>query len=296
MALSTPEKSLIWWATNCSGGLCDRLLGLVSTYCIAKELGREFLIRWDDTDVSHIMPVQEKYNYYTYNLSFFNHLPNNHAAQDFYADKDQIKLWEDKAHVLTWSNQNLFYLFCQNRPEINYRDRLTEGFQKLQDFFHFPLLNLQVKPVGIHIRTLDKLIRDPSQAESQREVIEKIFQKLQPCIEAKEEIFLSSDCELAYEIGKTYFPNLSYQPGRVIHTAESQDKEGWLKVLGHLFSLSLCDKLYIGWHTNFARVACLLNPKREFYCYEYGENQTVKQCDFMELSSYFSKPFWRMAR
>ena len=55
-------KYLVHWNCACSGGLCDRILGIASNLCIANALNRKLLIRWDHTDISNGFTINHEYD------------------------------------------------------------------------------------------------------------------------------------------------------------------------------------------------------------------------------------------
>lgn len=291
--------SLIWWAPLCSGGLCDRLLGMVTTYCISKELGRRFLIKIDDFDMPNIAPINPKYDYRCNNCPYYSYIADNKEQQIFF-QSNKVDDWKNFENVLTWSNQNLFYYFCMNRPEINYRERLIEGFSKVfTEIYHLIPIEVPLgieEYVGIHIRTVDKQITD---SNAKKENIPYIMQILLKCKEHinknTDKIFISSDCDLAYDLAKEIFPDykIKYNEGEIVHSGSVRDGEGLKKVFQDLLSLSKCKKLYIGWNSNFSRVSVLLNPDREFYVYEHPTCKNIVKCDIIEIANYFSNPYWR---
>jgi hypothetical protein len=291
-------KTLIWWAPSCSGGLCDRLLGMVTTYCIAKELGRRFLIKIDDFDMPSIVPINPEYDYRCNNCPYYNYIPHNFEQQQFFQNPRSVEAWQNIENVLTWSNQNLFYYFCLNRPEIDYRKRLLEGFAIVfTDILHLIPIDIpQVEDcIGIHIRTVDKQIGNCEQMIEQVPYIINVLEKCRDVIPSEQKIFITSDCELAYDLAKKIFTNCKvlYNPGRIVHSGTVREGEGMIKVFQDLITLSRCKKVFMGWDTNFSRVSALLNPERDFYVYEYPEKNEVVKCDIIEIANYFSNPYWR---
>lgn len=295
-------KTLIHWLPDCSGGLCDRLLGLVTSYCISKQLRRRFLIKVDNFDMPTLCPINPKYDYRNYNLRYKAYTPNNIEQQKFYTDPKSIEEWSEIENVLIWSNQNLFYYFCKNRPEIDYRKELLEGFSYLftELLYLEPINYVRTEDcVGIHIRTKDDQMGRP---ELRYEHVEYIRDAMIRCKRAMEEsgqeyskLFIASDCELSYGIAAEIFwdKEVLYNKGEIVHSGDVRETEGLKKVFKDLMSLSVCKSLYIGWNSNFSRVGALLGPERDFYVYEYPERSGVVKCDLLEIANYFSNPWWR---
>jgi hypothetical protein len=291
-------KTLIWWAAECSGGLCDRLLGMVTTYCIARELRRKFLIKIDNFDMPTICPINRKYDYRYNSCSYVSYIPHNLEQQSFFSDKRCVEQWENIENVLMWSNQNLFYYFCKNRPEIDYRSRLLEGFSLLftEILYLEPVCSKNTDDyIGIHIRTVDKQMTDCEEKVKQIPYIREVLTKCKKHLEGDSEykVFITSDCDISYGIAKEMFREVLYNEGEIVHSGSVTEGEGLKKVFRDLLMLSKCKKVYMGWNTNFSKVSALLNGEREFYVYEYPGSTECVSCDILDIGNYFSQPYWR---
>ena len=155
------------------------------------------------------------------------------------------------------------------------------------------LEKVQKYDIGLHIRTGDKQIYNKENEGFYREYIIDIFGKVKKEMKNYEEkIFISSDCLLTLEIAKDFFPNYEYNEGCIVHTSSEDkvDKKGLHKVLLDLLTLCACrNEMFIGWNSNFSRIASLTNLNRKFICYEYENNMSfVKECNTEPLFSYFS--------
>lgn len=301
-----PEKTLIWWVPECAGGICDRVLGLVSTYCIAEELGRRFLIKWDYTDISAVLKINPKHNYYTYNLPYVQDIQTNIGYMDYLRDTKIEETWKNKPHVLVWSNLNIFNYFCKSRPTIPYEERFLNACKIVFKKFLIPISEVEQNithtlqnVIGIHIRTHDNQfeINNVQNRKKQIPYIQDVLKRCKAVIEKKKQgktIFIASDCMLAVQLAKIEFGS-SYtilsNNGPIVHSGtETVDREGMIRVIADLLSLSRCKLLYLGWHTNYSRFAALLNPEREFFTYEHPNNKkAVIHPDLVELMSYFSQ-------
>jgi hypothetical protein len=295
-------KSLIWYAPSCSGGLCDRLLGMVTSYCIAKQLRRRFLIKIDNFDMPNLCPINPKYDYRLYNVPYTGYIENNIEQQKLYSDVQWIDKWSEVENVLIWSNQNLFRYFCKNRPEIDYRKYLLEGFSYLftELLYLEPLSYVKTGDcIGVHIRTKDKQMKSPELRSQEKPYITEVLQKCKRSLSERgvefSKLFISSDCSLSYEIAEELFRDkeILYNRGEIVHSGDVTETEGLKKVFRDLLSLSMCGSVYMGWHSNFSKVSALINPEREFYVYEYPGVPEVVRCDVLEIADYFSNPWWR---
>ena len=294
-------RYLIHWFPFCSGGLCDRILGLASSICIAKILNMKILIKWDHCDLSSGFKINSKYDFYNTNINYNSVIMNNHELIEYFKNTDIIKDWKD-SNIMIWSNVNLFNS-CLENPFLkhlipsNYIEELSNAIHLiLEDIF---IINPSIldkvnenHKKGIHIRTGDKQIYNKKNEEFYRDYIVNILKNIKEIEKEDDKIFISTDCLLVFKIAKDYFKDYDYNEGCIIHTSEETkiNDEGLHKVILDLLTLCKCkDKLYIGWNSNFSRIAALYNPNREFICYEYGNNPNeVKNFEKEILFKYFS--------
>lgn len=294
-------KYLIHWFPFCSGGLCDRILGLSSSICIANILGMKILIRWDHCDLSCGFTINDEYNWYKNPVHFRHVNLNNHESIEYFKNTDLIKEWGND-NIMIWSNINLFNYLLQNKYLKNhissdYIEKFSFTIKNILNniFIINPkvLESISLYDIGIHIRTGDKQIYNKENEEFYRDYITDIFKKVKKDItETDKKIFISSDCLLSFEIAKDFFDDFNYHKGCIIHTSEENriNEEGLHKVLIDLLTLSNCKtKLYIGWNSNFSRIASLYNINRDFICYEYeNDPNIIKNCTIQTLFEYFS--------
>lgn len=293
-------KYLIHWFPFCSGGLCDRILGLASSLCIADILNMQVLIKWDHCDLSSGFTINDDYNWYKNQVHFRYINLNNHESIDYFKNIDLINEWGND-NIMLWSNINLFNYLLQNK---NFKDINIDHIEKLSLAIknilnNIFIINTQVLDkilkydIGIHIRTGDKQIYNKENEEFYRHYITDIFKKVKnDIIDKDKKLFISSDCLLSFEIAKDFFKDFNYYKGCIIHTSEENkiNEEGLHKVLIDLLTLSNCtSKLYIGWNSNFSRIASLYNTNRDFICYEFENNPNIfKPCTKQTLFEYFS--------
>ena len=279
---------IIHWFPFCSGGLCDRILGIAGNLCIAKLLNRKLLLRWDNTPLTPIISVNSKYNYYTYQIPFEFVNLNNFESMDYFKTVDIITEWKNK-NIMIWSNINLYYYLSIN-PFFKHiiTDNYIHDFSEAIKYVLNNILNIdntifdnyKIYDIGIHISTGDKQIYNKENEEFYREYITNIFEKIKDHSEFSEQktLFISSDCLLAFEIAKNYFKNFEYNQGVIVHTAQENKitNEGIYKVALDLITLcNIKETLFIGWNSNFSRIAALYNENRKFICYEYYNNSNV---------------------
>lgn len=287
------KKYLIHWFPECSGGLCDRILGITGNLCIARYLNMELLIKWDINDLGENFRINDKYNYYSYKDISIDEsiLLNNFDLIEYIKNKNIIKEWENK-NILIWSNLNLYNYFIENKY-INLYNNYIDDFSNclknvLHNYFHInPFIYNQILKInniydiGIHIRTNDKHFYKRDRENENIEYINNIFKIISSNYNLDlKKIFISSDCQITYDIAKKYFNNIFYNNGLIIHTAiiNSNDNiitnDGIYKVLLDLLTLCNCNKLFIGWNSNFSRIASLYNTNRDIICYEYPNSNS----------------------
>ena len=295
------KKYIIHWFPFCSGGICDRILGLASSICIANVLDRDILIRWDHGDLSDGFNINQLYDWYQLKIPFKHVNLNNLESIEYFKTKDIIQEWGDD-NIMIWSNINLFNYTRENEYikhlfPLNYLESFQQAIEKIfQDIFIINpeiITKIPVYDIGIHIRTGDKQIYDKQHEEFYKDYITNILKNIKGDIrDMTKTIFISSDCLLTFKIAKDFFKDFKYHEGIVVHTSseEKGDKDGIYKVFLDLLTLCKCKShLYVGWNSNFSRIASLYNPNRKFICYEYENipNQT-KECSSEVLFSYFS--------
>jgi hypothetical protein len=290
-------RYLIHWFTTCSGGLCDRILGLSASICIAKMLNMKILIKWDHTDLSSGFKINKEFNWYENQCEFKKVIFNNLEYRDYFKDENIIEKWGND-NILIWSNMNLFHYALQN-PHLkhiipsNYIEKMSEAIHLvLEEIFIINkniLDNVPVYDKGIHIRTGDNQIYNKDKEESYREYIVNIFKKIKDFTNDNDNFFISSDCLLSFKIAEDCFKNFEYNKGSIVHTNQEINEDGLNKVLLDLLTLCKCkNELYIGWHSNFSRISALYNLNRKFICYEYENSPVIKEFSNEVLFSYFS--------
>jgi hypothetical protein len=292
---------LIWWVPFCAGGFADRLLGLVTSYCIAKISGRNFLIKWDFTDLSNAFNINSKFNYYTEKPNIDRDLNlNNFEAKTYFQETDLELDWNNQ-NIMFWSSQNLLKHVRDNKKckwvIENYNELISNTLREvLSDILIFnnailsSINNLQFD-IGIHLRIGDTQLFNPEKEAHFQIQIENIFSNIKAHISQSYSIFLASDCQLAYKLAANYF-QFSHIPGNVVHSGLTNDRKAdtdIAKVMIDFLTLAKhCKSLYIGWNTNFSRVAALYDTTRPIYNFEFSESQPIGLIDKNELYDYFS--------
>jgi len=289
------RKSLIHWFPFCSGGLCDRILGIAGNLCIANTLNRKLVLKWDNVPLTPTISINPEFDYYTENKHYDHVNLNNFESMDYFKTKDIKKEWGTK-NIMIWSNINLYYYLSINPhfKEVDYIKKFSDAIKyTLNTIFRIDenvFKNLKIYDIGIHIRTSDKQLYIKEKEELYRPYITNVFDKIKKVNQCDgKSVFISSDCLLTFDIAKTYFKNFHYNEGEVVHTAHENKNtsSGVYKVCLDLLTLAnVKDTLYIGWNSNFSRIAALYNDTRKTICYEY--NNDVREMSNEVLFSYHS--------
>jgi hypothetical protein len=292
-------RYLIHWYPFCSGGLCDRILGLASTICIADMLKMQVLIRWDHSDLSSGFKINDKYDWYKNQVNFRHLNMTNIDSIEYFKKVNIVEDW-NKDNIMYWSSVNL-YNYCLENPFLkylvhkNYIQKFSEAIRLILNeiFIINPKILENVEEnyeIGLHIRTGDKQIYNKENEEFYRNYITNILNIVNTKLNKNDKIFISTDCLLTFEIAKENNLNVIYNKGCIIHTSEEINEEGLHKVLKDLLELCKCNKkLFLGWNSNFSRISALYNINREFICYEYeNEEGNIKEISKEKLFSYFS--------
>jgi len=302
------EKTLIWWVPFCAGGLGDRLLGMISAYCISKDIGRDFLIKWDQNELSDVIPINPKYDYYKHRVPYTEIIKNNIESMNYFNTENIEESWASHPHVLIWSNLNLYQYYCNRHPEILYQERFLEAISEI--FTEFWITNQEVlanipigieDAIGIHVRTHDNQFETKNTVNRKKQ-IPYIKDILSPCRNhiqtnsTTKKIFIASACILTHVLARTIFGR-EYEivtgNGTIIHSRKEQElinKERIIRVVVDLLSLSKCNSLYLGWNTNFSRFGALINPKRQFYTYEHPKHPNeIYDCGLTTWMNYHSQ-------
>lgn len=309
------NNCLIWWVPSCAGGIGDRLLGMASTLYQALLIRKDFLVKWDHTDLSPV-GINKIWNFYTYNPPHEYLHSDTHSAREYFRTIDPEEEWQGK-NILMWSNQNLVQYYANRATsdavdniiqDANIRNMYIASLSKcvqvcLNQILEIPeeiSEDLPVCDIGIHIRTHDNQIYDKNNEKNQENYIRSILTgvsnhiKKDPNWEQKR-IFIASDCLLAFEIAKDFFPLFVTNNGPIVHSGTQNphelSTEGISRVFRDLLTLAKQPStLYIGWHTNFSRVAGMYDLNRKIYRFEGGPSLgTIERVDPLTLCNYVSE-------
>lgn len=307
---------LIHWFPECSGGLCDRLLGLASSFCIAHTLKRSVLVKMDHGDLSPSLVLTPAYNWYVNTISY-RYIPlTNFDGIEYFKKTNLQTEWDKEENIMIWSNVNYFNYLLDNphfiddnvsKPLARYEyiklfsSMLEHIFTRVFTITPGLISSVVSYQFCVHIRTNDRQMIDVQHSVKFERYIHDIFSSVKKfitdstCHNISQTVFIASDCQLSYKISKEYFESVEYFTGEIVHTAETKNltQNGVDKVLRDLLTLSKCTgKLFIGWNSNFSRIPSLMNLERPVFVYEHSNDMndlSIEKCTPDVLFSYFSK-------
>jgi len=291
-------KYLVWICeTVASGGLGDRIRGLLSTYCLSKHIDRRFLIMWNGPNISEFITISEEYNFYgknnpPQNLStlFFNYMNDDNVLncpEDF---EDVIR---DTDIVFIKTNHNVnrtYYKQIIKGTEEEYKSIMINVYRRIFTDFLIPtnaLLDymnqiIPTKPViGLQLRIgNEQLSREHERyRDKAKPVIEKVLGRVEKYIKDNELManhdycyFVTSDCSNIDDVAKGFFANsrevLSYK-GTTMDMGFNRDcdKGVYFKIFADIIMLSKCDILFGTCNSGFSKIPVLLSNNKSFICY-----------------------------
>ena len=299
----TSYENIIWVYNG--GGLCSQLFGIITTCCIAKDINRPFYIHWAGKDFMGCLKICDNmlYNPSTARVKYRDIRKSDHEMMELFERKDVVMQIGSVPRFN--STQNLYQHFCYNRPHIDYKNNLMLAIGRLipNIFSIEPRLINQVMDVrkvpGIHIRT-NVDMSDDTDHKTKIPYIKDVLVRCKQHMDHKKtqarRVFIASDCSLTFTIAQRVFGNqynILFNNGPIVDTKETTSwiyKPGTDRVMLDLMCLAKCESLYIGWHSNFSRMAALLSPNRNFFCYEHPScSPMMYSPPIDELLSYYKE-------
>jgi hypothetical protein len=293
-------KYLVWICQRCeSGGLADRIRGLISTYCLSKYLDRHFLIRWEGPDISEFVTIPEEYNFYSKNsclknLSemFFDYID---VAKDCPEDFKDIIGDTDIVYIKV--NQNInrkYYKQVINGSEEEYKTTMLNAYRSVFTDFLIPtnaLLDymnqiIPTKPViGLQLRIGNEQLCKENERyrDKAKPIIEMVLARVEKYIKDNElmvdndySYFVTSDCSNIDDVSRNFFGNsrevLSYKGDTMdMGFIRDCDKCVYFKIFADMIMLSKCDILFGTGNSGFSKIPILLSKNKCFICYIYRD-------------------------
>lgn len=260
----------ISWRYNKNRGIGSQLLGIITTYCIAHNLKRNFFAEWNDkSPLSIVRNLKLPY------IKTKETLQLNDIEQMKYFEDPDFESKIDKKNIELNSSQNLYQHFCYNRPQYEYKETLLYILSRsLTLFFNSPSYEyVDVrKVIGIHVQcekpTKNNII----------DILVNCKLHLESYSPQDNIVFIVSKYPEVYEIAIEIF-----EPEVKVY----YDKRPQNEIID-LIHLSKCKALYIAWNSNFSRMGALLNPNRILFTYSHPKySPNIIECNIDELMSYY---------
>lgn len=261
--MNTPS---ITWVSTPGRGIGSQMFGLITTFCIARDLEVHFYANWSEMKLQDALirkgAVSEPILSVDQNLL------------SFLESKEVEAKW--KTHITLRSVQNLYQHFAYTRPQCDYKNNLL--YSIIQCFKYFFVLPKQIDvhntlntTLGIHLR--------PNQTQAAITTILKNCKTHMATHMSQQKTVLI----VCRKNNRSELLNTAKQIFGVGFTVSLNDTNGG--DLADLLTLKKCKALYIPWNSNFARMGVLMDPTRTFYVYNKA-SPTPQKGDIDELLSY----------
>ena len=271
-----------------NGGMCDRFVGIVSSFIIAKKFNLNFEIYWDIQNINNFF---KNVNYYNEQLDMLKYRfiddKKIKKVKDFFERKNFNKSFSIE------SNMNWHQLLYQDMDEFAIETRntynlLLENILGIEKKFLDSVLSkyndIQTR-VGIQIRTGDKFFKEDGieyiSPSNYNLVCINIIEYLQQNNYKK--IFLTADNPNIIEIFKKNLPNdidLLLTQNENIHIDKIQncELENFKNLFEEFYLLSCCEKIIgMAKYSNFSLTASLINNKPLVVVDNFGKIVELKE-------------------
>jgi hypothetical protein len=268
------QKPSITWVSSPGRGIGSQMFGLITTFCVARDLEMHFYANWNLPSLK-LQPALIR----TFPAPKQEQVLINDDTLRFLESKEVEAKWVGK-HISIQSVQNLYQHFAYPRPQYDYRNNLLYAIvQCFKYFFEMPK-NIPVVDygnyVGIHVR--------PNQTQASISTILKNCKThITTAMPKEKSVFIV--CRHNPGVNVLNLAKQVFGAGFTV-ISNKNDREAAPGELTDLLSLKKCKVLYIPWNSNFARMGALMSPFRDFYVYNQPANPSVHKCDLDELLSY----------
>jgi len=267
--------------------ICSHLFGIISSYCLAENLNKRFMVKWFRSDKDEDILSINLRNKYTLNTSLPHlkeYLIPDYELASLLEENDVVKLWMNKS-ICIKSCHNMYQHFCVNRPNYRYKSYLLDILTKLPKIINIKRTVYDLIPknigqvVGIHIcrgKYTDE--------ESVKDILHKINIDLKTNPETKSNhVLVVSDYREDIKLAESILEKVTIIP--CFH-----DNLKTLTITVNMISLSKCKSLYIKWFDDFSRLSAILNPYRSFFTFEHPNYFMCRyKCPIDELLSYYNR-------
>lgn len=260
----------ISWRYNPSRGMGSQLYGMITTYCIAHNLKRNFFAQWSDKSPLDIVR-QLKLPY----IKTKEIIALNDIEQMKYFEDSELESKIHRKNIELSSSQNLYQHFCYNRPQYEYKETMLYILSRSPFlFFNTPSYEyLDVRnAVGIHVQT-----NNPTK-NNLTDIIVNCKLHLELFSPKDNVVFIVSKHPEAFDIAVEIF-----EPEIKVYY-DKRPRNDFID----LIHLTKCKALYIAWNSNFSRMGALLNVNRFLFTYSHPKyTPDIIECNIDELMSYY---------
>lgn len=267
------------------GGLVDRLKGIVSCYQIAKELGYDFKILFDNPFelTNFLEPNTTDWKFERSDLSWHPTKANcMYLMNDFGANPMELIKKSSANKFYVYANidysQTMFPNFDQKELEENWRNSFNELFKK-SELLEQKLNAISTKSfIGFHSRftslmgdftdTTHKILSATEQEELSKKVLQIIY-KIKNERQQKAYIFSDSINFINYVKNNTDINSIEGNPFHMDNFKKTKETEGHLKTLIDFFMISKSETVYFikvnpMYNSSFSKYAAIIgNTKFE---------------------------------
>jgi hypothetical protein len=259
-----------------TGGLGDKIVGLVSAMCIARVLGRKLLVKWDYPSINGIIDLGS-HNFYHYNPSLhgvieLDTIDNRFKYQQLLTQQPLQHLWKNK-NILLRCNQELGF-FVYHNPHVskgrNYVHEMLDCYKQVFTTILRPIgpntIHVPKPYIGIQLRCGDKYmgVGGHQPVSNLNQVLYPLSTYLKTHFQFIPYIYLTTDHphakqELQQLLNSSSF-TLYDTPASRIHFERTHTHPQQLKpLLDDLLTLIHAEYLIISAYSNYGRIAALIS-------------------------------------
>lgn len=279
-------------------GLGDRIVGIVTAIVIANKMQRKFAIMWNHPLVGGILEVPPEYDYHQIrpkikigaNIVALNHIDVVNRTIGRFAPSNLRTIFKDGVNVEFICNINLCQDLFSSKEE--YIREMVSVYQELYIKYLVPHPLLQAKldkflgnfkgegeekviSIGIQLRFGDKHLGFSRYVGIRFQDTDKLMKNLKDTVDniaserenkgKKIKLYVTSDYPGLRSHINRWFPSNEfdclYQPEHTSHLAKmNNDSKAIEKIIFDNIVLTTMDYLIISNHSNFGRIAAIMNP------------------------------------
>jgi hypothetical protein len=251
---------IVFYSRPGSGGYGDRLCGLGCTLAVAKILGHEFRVVWEE-DLSDIFSDYIGVDDLVYDETYY--FIDSHAlkAKEVFENLDP-KDWKNKT-IRIQTNQPIHYYLYRNLDK-SFDDITREAFVEIYREYLKCSIDFMKCNVGVQIRCGDMYMTGNKHVYLDHPTLLTLVKNLSNSYPADTEMYVTADWKVAIEEMKGAFPNTSFHDWERVHfDMNCPDSTAMAQIVAEHLSLCQCKEIVMGNSSNFGYTAVLIgNPER----------------------------------